>query len=81
MDPDPRTNPSFLLATKDFHPQSDPIRAPFLVHAYRLLTTLQTQLEGKVVVAAYDCGELAGGLEAHKNVRFFVVEEGKVHGE
>ncbi|KAL7413882.1 hypothetical protein BDY24DRAFT_54508 [Mrakia frigida] len=80
LDPKPRTPYSFVLATKDFHPQSDPIRAPFLVHSYRLLLLLETAVRkngkgNEKVVASYDCGEKAGGVEAHKNVRLFVIPD------
>ena len=86
LDPKPRTPYSFLLATKDFHPQSDPIRAPFLVHSYRLLLLLEEEVRKKgkgdaKVVASYDCGEKAGGVEAHKSVRFFVIPSGDLKSE
>ena len=75
-----RTPYSLLLPTKDYHEQSAPLRPAYLTHTHRLLVALEDglaregELEGKRVVAVYDCGENSGVRIGHKCVRFFVVE-------
>lgn len=79
-----RTPFALILPTRDYHPQSAPLRAPYLTHAYRLLVALEQELtmeEGsaKQVFVVYDCGEKSGVRNGHKCIRFYVVEE--VQGE
>ncbi len=84
VDPLPRTPYALVMPTKDYHPQSAPLRPGYLTHAHRLLVQLEDQLAAKSgstgkVVAVYDCGEKSGVREGHKCIRFYVVD--KLSGE
>jgi hypothetical protein len=61
----PRTAYSFALATRDPHPSAEPARAPFYIHAHRLLLAVEDALSpsGEKGVAAFDKGIDAGDAE------------------
>lgn len=76
IEPSLRTPFALVMPTRDYHPQSAPLRAPYLVHAYRLLIAMEDRLNstggaGGKVMAVYDCGEKSGVITGHKCIRFF----------
>lgn len=84
-DPDPPSSfvePTFLLSTNGWHPESEALRPAFLIHSYRLLLAVEEVLAAassdagdkkREVVAIYDCGEDSWVVEGHKSIRFYVI--------